>query len=81
MASQVNTAPLSSDVPEISREELRSRLKSTSLTVVDVLPTESYVAGHIPGAISLPLERVASQARELLPDPTAEIAVYCGKFT
>ena len=81
VASQVNTAPISSGVPEISREELRSRLKSTSLTIVDVLPAESYAAGHIPGAISLPLESVASQARELLPDPTAEIAVYCGKFT
>ena len=81
MASQFNTAPISSDVPEISREELRSRLKSASLTIVDVLPAESYAAGHIPGAISLPLESVASQARELLPDPTAEIAVYCGKFT
>jgi phage shock protein E len=80
VASQVNTAPISSDGPEISREELRSRLKSASLTIVDVLPAESY-AGHIPGAISLPLESVASQARELLPDPTAEIAVYCGKFT
>jgi rhodanese-related sulfurtransferase len=48
---------------------------------VDVLPAESYAAGHILGAISLPLESVASKARELLPDPTAEIAVYCGKFT
>jgi rhodanese-related sulfurtransferase len=81
VASRVNTAPISSDVPEISREELRSRLKSTSLTVVDVLPTESYVAGHIPGAISLPFESVASRARDILPDPTAEIAVYCAKFT
>ena len=45
MASQVNTAPLSSDVPEISREELRSRLKSASLTIVDVLPAESYLGG------------------------------------
>jgi rhodanese-related sulfurtransferase len=81
VASQVNTAPISSDGPEISREELRSRLKSASLTIVDVLPAESYAAGHIPGAISLPLESLASQARELLPDPTAEIAVYCGKFT
>ncbi len=57
MASQVNTAPISSDVPEISREELRNRLKSTSLTIVDVLPAESYAAGHVPGAISLPLEK------------------------
>jgi 3-mercaptopyruvate sulfurtransferase SseA len=81
VASQVNTASIASDVPEISREELRNRLKSASLTIVDVLPAESYAAGHIPGAISLPLESVANRARELLPDPTAEIAVYCAKFT
>jgi len=71
MASQINTAPNSSAVPEISREELRNRLKSASLTIVDVLPEESYAAGHIPGAINLPLESIVHQARELLPDPTA----------
>jgi rhodanese-related sulfurtransferase len=48
---------------------------------VDVLPAESYAAGHIAGALSLPLEQVASRAQELLPDRSAEIAVYCGKFT
>lgn len=76
-----NLATRSSELPEISRDELRSRLKDPSITVVDVLPSESYLAGHIPGALSLPLEHLPSQARELLPDPNAEIAVYCGKFT
>lgn len=70
-----------SEVPAISREELRSRLKTASLTLVDVLPPESYATGHIPGAISLPLDQIESRARELLPDRNAEIVVYCAKFT
>jgi len=81
MASEVNAAANSSDVPEISREELQRRLHDSSLTILDVLPEASYVDAHIPGALSLPLEQLASRARELLPDPAAEIAVYCAKFT
>jgi rhodanese-related sulfurtransferase len=82
MAFEANhLAMASSDLPEISREELGSRLKDASITVVDVLPRESYAAGHIPSAISLPLELLPSQAQEILPDLNAEIAVYCGKFT
>jgi rhodanese-related sulfurtransferase len=80
MASGANTAN-SSDVPEISREELQRRLHDSSLTIVDVLPEASYVEAHVPGALNLPLEQLASRARQLLPDPTAEIAVYCGQFT
>jgi rhodanese-related sulfurtransferase len=80
MASEVNTAN-SSDVPEITREELQRRLHDTSLTIVDVLPEASYVEAHVPGALSLPLEQLASRARQLLPDSAAEIVVYCGQFT
>jgi rhodanese-related sulfurtransferase len=76
MPAELNTAD-SSAIPEISREELRHRLYDPSLTIVDVLPEASYIEAHIPGAISLPLEQLASRARELLPDPAAEIAVYC----
>jgi rhodanese-related sulfurtransferase len=81
MATDVNAAANSSDVHEISREELRRRLNDASLKIVDVLPESSYVELHIPGAISLPLEMVETRARELLPDFNAEIAVYCGQFT
>lgn len=63
---------------EISREELRRRLNDPALTIVDVLPESSYVEWHIPGALSLPLELVASRAREQLPDRGTEIVIYCG---
>ncbi len=82
MSSEGNTATvlsgISPETPEISREELRPRLGDRTLTIVDVLPESSYVEWHIPGALSLPLELVASRARERLPDRGAEIVVYCG---
>ena len=81
MNTKINTAEVFSDIPEISREELRRRLRDPALTTVDALPAASYAAAHIPGALNLPPELVASRARELLPDRAAEIVVYCGSLT
>jgi rhodanese-related sulfurtransferase len=81
MPSDAIAAAGSSHVSEISREELHRRLHTHSLTIVDVLPSVSYAEAHIPGALNLPLEELADRAREMLPDPAAEIAVYCGQFT
>jgi thioredoxin-dependent peroxiredoxin len=80
-AGERGAARAPDEVRDISRDELRRRLRDPSLLVVDALPRESYSAAHIPGAISLPLAEVESRASELLPDPAAEIAVYCAKFT
>ena len=44
----------------ISAAELHAQLASKSLTVVDVRPTSDFRAGHIPGAISIPLESLAT---------------------
>jgi rhodanese-related sulfurtransferase len=68
-------------LPEISRDELFRRLKDPSLTIVDALPRGSFESHHIPGAICLPVAEVEANARTLLPDPAAEIAIYCAKFT
>ena len=62
----------------IERAELRRRLGDPGLVVVDVLPRESWGAGHIPGALSLPIAELAEHAPHALPDRTAEIVVYCG---
>jgi len=69
------------DFIEISQQELYHRLKDRSLIIVDVLPREAYLSGHIPGAISLPLADVNSRAREVIPNRDAEIAVYCASAT
>jgi len=44
MAREGNAGNTLTGAPEISREELQSRLRTPSLTIVDVLPAESYAA-------------------------------------
>lgn len=80
MLSELITDP-SSAIPEITREEIQRRLRDSSLVLVDVLPRGAYAAGHIPGALSLPLGEITARAREALPNHAAEIAIYCAKFT
>ena len=68
-------AYLGEDVEFISREELLRRAGSGEITVLDVRPAAEYAAGHIPGAISIPVGQLQQRLAELPPD--AEIAAYC----
>jgi len=61
----------------ISRDELRARLKDRSLIVLDILPKESYVDAHIPGAINLPVVEIEAKARQLISNSNQQIVVYC----
>jgi rhodanese-related sulfurtransferase len=81
MASSLSLLPQPETAGEISREELRRRLRDSSLVVVDVLPEEAYRREHIPGAVNLPLAELSMRATDVLPDRAAEIAVYCASFT
>lgn len=58
--------------------EFSALLEQGDLVLVDVLPEASYAAGHIPGALSLPLARLAELAPRLLPEKDRPIVVYCG---
>ena len=59
----------------VDREELLERVRRGSVTVIDVRPAEEYRAGHIPGAISIPLKELEARLAEL---PTnREIVAYC----
>jgi rhodanese-related sulfurtransferase/DNA-binding transcriptional ArsR family regulator len=60
---------------ELPREQLRSRVEAGDSVVLDVRPAEEYQAGHIPGAISIPVDELADRINEL-PEGT-EIVVYC----
>ncbi|MEV6330466.1 metalloregulator ArsR/SmtB family transcription factor [Streptomyces sp. NPDC051909] len=59
----------------LDREELRARVAAGDVVVLDVRPAEEYRAGHIPGALSLPVDELAGRIDEL-PDGI-EIVVYC----
>lgn len=61
----------------IAREEILARLQDPALLLVNVMPKETFEAGHIPRSINLPLAEVEKCARQVLPDMTGEIAVYC----
>jgi rhodanese-related sulfurtransferase len=77
----VTLPQVSPAVPEISREEIQRRLRDPSLVLVDVLPAAAYAEAHIAGAINLPVADIPHRARSVLPDPDADIAVYCGGGT
>jgi rhodanese-related sulfurtransferase len=63
--------------PHIGREELRARLYDAGLTVLNVMPRETFADSHIPNSINLPVGEIEARAREMLPDLTQEIAIYC----
>ena len=63
------------DAERVSRSELLERARAGSVVVVDVRPIEEYSAGHIPGAVSLPLEQIEARLGEL--DPEVEVVAYC----
>lgn len=63
------------DIAEVTRDELLRRLEAGDVTVVDVRPGEEYTAGHIPGAVSIPVDELADRMAEL-PSGTTIVA-YC----
>lgn len=66
-----------STVPTISRAELLSRLdRGYDFVLVEVLSAAAYEEARIPGAISLPLDRLTELAATMLPDKTMEIVIY-----
>ena len=81
MSSTLSTPPRPELIDGIPCEELYQRLHDPSLRVVDVLPKEVYDAGHVPGAINLPLAELALRAPEALPNRSIEVAVSCASFT
>ncbi len=63
------------EAPEITRDELRTRAEASGLLLLDVRPLEEYLAGHIPGALSIPVDELADRLGEL-PEDT-DVVVYC----
>lgn len=59
----------------ISTDELQVRLRHGDVVLLDVRPTVEYQAGHLPEAISIPLDELERRLNELPPDKT--IVAYC----
>lgn len=64
------------DVGEpVRRDELLRRVKAGEVTVVDVRPVAEYQAGHVPGAVNIPLVELADRLAEI--GSTTEVVAYC----
>jgi rhodanese-related sulfurtransferase/DNA-binding transcriptional ArsR family regulator len=60
----------------VTREELARRLRDgEDLVVLDVRPGEEHQAGHLPGAVSIPIGELRRRLQELPRD--REIVAYC----
>ena len=66
---------LGAPVEAVSREELRRRLRSGHAILVDVRPGHEFDAGHIKGAVSIPLDELDERLAELPTD--TEVIAYC----
>jgi rhodanese-related sulfurtransferase len=59
----------------IDRDTLIKRVRKGEVVVLDVRPVEEYRAGHIPGALSMPIQELKRRLFELPRDQ--EIVAYC----
>ena len=66
---------LGEDVEKIDRDELRDRLAREEVVLIDVRPAQEYASGHIPGALSIPIDELEQRLKELPRD--REVVAYC----
>ncbi len=59
----------------VSREWLMERARRGEVVVVDVRPVEEYAAGHITGAVSVPVSEIETRIGSLPPERT--VVAYC----
>ncbi|HEX2733389.1 MAG TPA: metalloregulator ArsR/SmtB family transcription factor [Polyangiaceae bacterium] len=59
----------------VDRNELMRRVRTGEVTVLDVRPPEEYRAGHIPGALSIPVGELKARLKDLPKD--REVVAYC----
>lgn len=63
------------DTEAISRDELLTRARAGDLVILDVRPDAEYAAGHLPGALSIPVDELSDRLGEL--PPGTEVVAYC----
>lgn len=64
-----------SAMEEVASDELLRRVRAGEVTVLDVRPSDEYRAGHIPGALSVPVSELKKRLGEL--PRRKEIVAYC----
>ncbi|MGH8676667.1 MAG: ArsR/SmtB family transcription factor [Burkholderiales bacterium] len=63
------------ELEPIRAEELLERAKQGLVTVLDVRPPEEFAAGHLPGAVNIPIDRLETELAKL--PKRREVIAYC----
>ena len=63
------------DFEAVARAELLDRARRGLVTVLDVRPSEEFAAGHVPGAVNIPVHELERRLREL--PRRKEVIAYC----
>ena len=63
------------ELDAITAEELGKRLEDGTVVLIDVRPAVEFESGHIPGALSVPIDELKSRVAELPDDK--EVVAYC----
>ena len=66
--------------PEVTAEELDAMLRAGSAVVVDVREVDEFAAGHIPGAINMPLSTFQPSKLPDHPGKKMVLVAACGSF-
>jgi len=64
-----------SKLQTMTRAELARRLGRRDVVVLDVRPEAEYAAGHVAGAVNVPIDDLSRRVRELSKD--ADVVAYC----
>jgi len=63
------------ELEPIPAKELLDRARKGLVTVLDVRPPEEFAAGHVPGAINIPIHELEKRIKEL--PRRREVIAYC----
>lgn len=63
------------DMEPVTAGELLQRARAGQVTVLDVRPIEEFVAGHLPGAVNIPIGELERRLAEL--PRGKEVVAYC----
>ncbi|MDH4093358.1 MAG: metalloregulator ArsR/SmtB family transcription factor [Betaproteobacteria bacterium] len=63
------------ELDPVPAREVLARLRSGLVTVLDVRPAEEFAAGHLPGAINVPVDRLEAYLSKL--PKKKEVLAYC----
>ena len=63
------------DLDGVAAPELLRRVRGGEVMLLDVRPNDEFRAGHVPGAVSVPLEELEAWIGRV--DPGREVVAYC----